>query len=89
MAARPAGAACGGRVPHAPLAEGVSPTERRLGSGDHGTPAGCDARAGQVVVEAGVRLRSNHIAMLATVGQAEVLVYRRPRVAILATGDEV
>ncbi|MFN9895711.1 MAG: molybdopterin molybdotransferase MoeA [Acidobacteriota bacterium] len=88
-APRPAGADCVVMVEPATLAEGVMTTERRLGSGDHWTPAGCDARAGQVVVEAGVRLRSNHIAMLATVGQAEVLVYRRPRVAILATGDEV
>ncbi|MFO0365388.1 MAG: molybdopterin molybdotransferase MoeA [Acidobacteriota bacterium] len=85
----PAGADCVVMVEHATLAEGVMTTERRQMSGDHWTPAGCDARAGQVVVEAGVRLRSNHIAMLATVGQAEVLVYRRPRVAILATGDEV
>ncbi len=85
----PGGADAVVMVEHATLAGGVMTTERRQLSGDHWTPAGCDARAGGVVLQAGVRLRFNHIAMLATVGHAEVLVYRQPRVAILATGDEV
>jgi molybdopterin molybdotransferase len=52
-------------------------------------PAGEDVRAGQVVLEPGMVLRPQEIGMLAAVGQVEVSVVRRPRVAILATGDEV
>lgn len=85
----PAGADAVLMVEHATLVDGVMTTERRQMPGDHWTTAGCDAKAGAVVLGVGVRLRFNHIAMLATVGRAEVLVYRRPRVAILATGDEV
>jgi molybdopterin molybdotransferase len=52
-------------------------------------PAGEDVRAGQVVLEPGQVLRPQEIGMLAAVGCVEVAVARRPRVAILATGDEV
>ncbi|MEE8391178.1 MAG: gephyrin-like molybdotransferase Glp [Anaerolineae bacterium] len=51
--------------------------------------AGEDVRAGQVVLEPGQVLRPQEIGMLAAVGRGEVVVVRRPRVAILATGDEV
>jgi molybdopterin molybdotransferase len=85
----PAGADAVVMVEHATLVNGVMTTERRPMSGDHWTNAGCDAAAGAEVLAAGTRLAFNHVAMLATVGHAEVLVYRQPRVAILATGDEV
>jgi len=52
-------------------------------------PAGEDVRAGQVVLEPGKVLRPQEIGMLAAVGRVEAAVVRRPRVAILATGDEV
>jgi len=51
--------------------------------------AGEDVRAGQVVLQPGKVLRPQEIGMLAAVGRVEVAVMRRPRVAILATGDEV
>ena len=51
--------------------------------------AGEDVRAGQVVIEPGKVLRPQEIGMLASVGRLEAAVVRRPRVAILATGDEV
>ncbi len=52
-------------------------------------PAGEDVRAGQVVLQPGKVLRPQEIGQLAAVGRVEVAVVRRPRVAILATGDEV
>lgn len=52
-------------------------------------PAGEDISAGQIVMTAGKVLRPQEIGMLAAVGRTEVMVIRRPRVAILATGDEV
>jgi molybdopterin molybdotransferase len=51
--------------------------------------AGEDVRAGRVVLTPGRVLRPQEIGMLAALGRTEVAVVRRPRVAILATGDEV
>lgn len=52
-------------------------------------PAGEDVRQGEVVLRRGTRLRPQEIGMLASLGKQNVLVTRRPRVAILATGDEL
>jgi molybdopterin molybdotransferase len=51
--------------------------------------AGEDVRQGQVVLRPGQVLRPQEIGMLAALGHLEVAVIRRPRVAILGTGDEV
>jgi molybdopterin molybdotransferase len=51
--------------------------------------AGEDVRAGQVLLRPGKVLRPQEIGLLAAVGRVAVAVVRRPRVAILATGDEV
>ncbi len=51
--------------------------------------AGEDVRAGEAVLRAGCALRPPEIGVLASLGQATVAVHRRPRVAILSTGDEV
>ena len=51
--------------------------------------AGEDVHAGQVILQPGKLLRPQEIGMLAAVGRVEVAVVRQPRVAILATGDEV
>jgi molybdopterin molybdotransferase len=58
-------------------------------AGDNVRLAGEDIKTGQTLLEAGHRLRPQDVGILAAVGQAEVRVYRRPRVAILATGDEL
>jgi molybdopterin molybdotransferase len=50
---------------------------------------GLDVKTGSVVVPAGSRLSPTSIGLLAAAGLAEVPVVRLPRVAILATGDEV
>ncbi|HOX24262.1 MAG TPA: molybdopterin molybdotransferase MoeA [Candidatus Krumholzibacteria bacterium] len=50
---------------------------------------GEDARRGGTVLPRGTRIGPQHVAVLATVGCAQVPVARRPRVAILATGDEL
>jgi len=51
--------------------------------------AGEDVRQGQMVLGKGTELRPQEIGMLAALGYPRVKVHRRPRVAILATGDEV
>lgn len=50
---------------------------------------GEDLREGTVVLQAGTLVRPGEVGVLATAGRAEVLVHRRPRVAILSTGDEL
>lgn len=57
--------------------------------GAHVRPRGGDVAAGDVVVEAGVRLGPVQLGALAAAGVAEVACARRPRVAILATGSEL
>ncbi len=51
--------------------------------------AGEDVRKDALVLHRGSRIRPQEVGMLATLGRKQVLVTRRPRVAILATGDEV
>lgn len=51
--------------------------------------AGEDIRAGEIILPKGSILRPAEIGLLASVGCARVPVHRKPRVAILATGDEL
>ncbi len=51
--------------------------------------AGEDVKTGDHVLSSGKRIRPQEIGMLAALGYAEVKVIRRPKVAILATGDEL
>jgi molybdopterin molybdotransferase len=57
--------------------------------GDNVRPAGEDVAAGDRVLAAGAALRPAEIGVLAALGRTCVAVHRPPRVAILATGDEV
>jgi molybdopterin molybdotransferase len=52
-------------------------------------PRGCEAAAGEVVLQPGTRLDYTSVAMLAAFGRSCVSVYRRPVVAIIPTGDEI
>ncbi|MBI3408889.1 MAG: molybdopterin molybdotransferase MoeA [Planctomycetes bacterium] len=50
---------------------------------------GREMRVGQVILAQGVRLRPQEIGLLATVGKTQVKVRSAPKVAVVATGDEV
>ncbi|MCS7315081.1 MAG: molybdopterin molybdotransferase MoeA [Bryobacterales bacterium] len=52
-------------------------------------PRAAQAHRGQLLLAAGRRIGFVEIALLATLGRRRVSVYRRPRVAVLATGDEI
>jgi molybdopterin molybdotransferase len=58
-------------------------------AGDNFAPRGHEAKAGDSVLEAGHRVGPAEIAVMATFGYTQVKVYRKPRVAIFATGDEL
>src|SRR5229473_1884040 len=57
--------------------------------GENVHPPGMDLTRGQHILAAGSRIGAAEVGLLATVGCAQVPVYRRPRVAVLATGDEL
>jgi molybdopterin molybdotransferase len=50
---------------------------------------GADVKAGELVLEAGFQLGPAEIGLAAALGFAELDVYRRPRVALMSTGDEL
>lgn len=62
---------------------------RAVSSGEHVSFAGTDVARGETVLRAGQVLTSREIGVLAAIGVASVNVFRRPRVAILSTGDEI
>lgn len=63
--------------------------DRELAVGNDVRPAGDDVNAGDRVLEAGMTIGPGELAMLASVGAADVSCVRRPRVAIVTTGDEL
>ena len=60
-----------------------------LEAGQNIRPRGQDIQAGQLLLQKGTQLDYRHLGLLASVGLAEAAVLRRPRVALLATGDEL
>ena len=57
--------------------------------GKHVRARGSDVRAGTVLLRAGARIGPGEIGLLASQNIARVQVYRRPKVALLSTGDEL
>ena len=57
--------------------------------GRHIRRRGEDVRRGETVLNVGVELAAAHLGILASIAESVVPVYRRPTVALLATGDEI
>ena len=99
----PAGAAVriltGGRLPQqadavvaeefADLADDGIVVDQALAAGRNVLPQGTDVAAGEKVVTAGDRMTPGRLGLIAAAGHSHVRVHRNPRVAIIATGDEV
>jgi molybdopterin molybdotransferase len=62
---------------------------RSVRVGENFVPRGSEAQVGQLVIDRGRRLDYGGIAIAASVGKSRVQVFRKPRVAVLSTGDEV
>jgi molybdopterin molybdotransferase len=60
-----------------------------IASGDNIVPVASEAKRGDRLLSPGLRLDHAAIAVAASVGRSRLLVYSKPRVAVLATGDEV
>jgi molybdopterin molybdotransferase len=85
----PAGADAVVMVEHTRRVNGRVQIERSAEPGQFINPKGCEASTGEVVLDPGKRLDYSDVAMLAAFGRSRMLVYARPRVAIVATGDEI
>lgn len=57
--------------------------------GENIRKAGEDIKKGQLVIPQGTLLNSAHIGLLASLGKAKIKVTKKPKVAVLATGDEL
>jgi molybdopterin molybdotransferase len=62
---------------------------RSAASGENVVAKGAEAQRDSAMVSRGTRINPTVVAIAAAIGCAEVAVFRRPRVAILATGDEL
>jgi len=63
--------------------------ERSVTAGENVVPQGAEGRRGDVALRRGTRLRAQEVAVATTIGCTQLLVYDKPHVAILSTGDEV
>ncbi len=63
--------------------------KRSIVPGENIVPTGAEARAGEVIVPRGTRISAAQVAVAAACGAAQLSVFAQPRVAIVATGDEL
>jgi molybdopterin molybdotransferase len=87
----PAGADAVVMVEHTSLlvASNSVEVQRGVGAGENFVPRAAEARAGERLLDRGRRLDHAGIAIAASVGKNRVQVFRKPRVAVVSTGDEV
>lgn len=85
----PAGADAVLMIEHARREDHRITTDRTLNPGDNFNPRGVEARLGSELLAAGKRIGHAEMALFAMVGRVQVPVFRKPRVAILPTGDEI
>jgi molybdopterin molybdotransferase len=62
---------------------------KSVSEGENIVPAGAEGHKGDLLLQAGTRLDYAAIGVAAAVGRSRVLVYEKPKVAVLSTGDEV
>lgn len=70
-------------------AGGIVEVRKPVAPGAGVTFAGTDVARGEVVLRAGAEITSREAGVMAAIGRAEIAVIRRPRVAIVSTGDEI
>ena len=85
----PAGADAVVMIEHTHRADGRVRIDRSAEPHQFINPQGCEAAAHEIVLHAGKRLDYSDVALLAAFGHTQAVVYRRPEVAIIATGDEI
>jgi molybdopterin molybdotransferase len=63
--------------------------ERKVNAGENVRPRGMDLKAGQIVLKKGRTLQPQDLGLLASLGFPNVEVFKRPRVALLSSGNEL
>ncbi|HEX2911173.1 MAG TPA: gephyrin-like molybdotransferase Glp [Chloroflexia bacterium] len=69
--------------------DGVLEVEKASGTGDNIRPRAQDLETGQLVLSAGTLIGPAEIGLIATVNRPTFKAYRRPRIAVVSTGDEI
>jgi putative molybdopterin biosynthesis protein len=88
----PRGADAVAMIEHTELIDGPAPAidlRRAVGPAQFVSYAGSDIARGETLLRRGTRISSREVGMLAACGLATIGVVRRPRVAVLSTGDEL
>ena len=86
----PAGADAMVMIEDTEEAEGhVDIRDQNIKAGNYIRPIGQDIETGQLVLAKGTSIGPAEMGLLGTVGQIEITVYRKPRVAVMSTGDEI
>jgi molybdopterin molybdotransferase len=76
------------RSPGTPAPKTVT-IQKTIDAGENVRRRGDDLHQGDKVLELGIRLRAQGIGLLAMLGMAQVTVHRKPRLALLSSGDEL
>ena len=87
--ALPKGANAVVMIEHTKKSDGKLEVSVQLATGGNVSKKGEDVKQGENILEAGTRLNPYHLALLAAMGNNSVKVAEKPRVAILATGNEL
>jgi molybdopterin molybdotransferase len=85
----PAGADAVVMVEHTTLLNQVVEVRRSVRAAENFVPRGAEAKAGQMLLDRGRRIGHAEIAIAASVGKSRIHVFRKPRVTVLSTGDEL
>lgn len=88
-AAIPEGADAVLMIEHSSREENRIQVTKSISAGENIVPAGSEGHRGDLLLSAGTHLDYGTIAVAAAVGRGRVVVYGKPRVAVLSTGDEV
>jgi molybdopterin molybdotransferase len=85
----PAGTDAVVMIEHTSLTNRSVEVRRSVRAGENFVPRGAEALAGQLLLDRGRRLDHSGIAIAASAGKSRVQVFRKPRVAVISTGDEL
>jgi molybdopterin molybdotransferase len=76
-------------VEYTSQAEGSVEIQRSVKAGGNFVPRASEARQNQMLLDRGTHIDHAAVALAASVGKSTVQVFRKPRIAVLATGDEI
>lgn len=79
---------CDTVVPYEHLSSNNEAINEPYNAGQYIHPAGSDGKAGDTLVQHGIEIGPAEIAIAASIGKTKLMVIRRPKIAIISSGDE-